>query len=215
MLQQGGTAHTTWSRGSWNNNLQFVPPCCQPEVIKGETDLCTLTETDVTNTEDAVRALKPMKDATTLMSEERNMTVSLIAPLNAQLLQNMSDTNGDSHMIHEIKNAIRTDLLKRYNSESQKKILHTASALDPRFKGMPFHTEEERSENEGTPRRTKVDEAPEGTGTLGRKTSMEDKPSAAPKRKASSLLVCLPGQSFTDTEGTVEPKTPYVIAKDP
>lgn len=79
------------------------------------------------------------------MSKERNPTVSLIAPLNAQLLQNMSDTIGDSHVIHEIKNAIRTDLLKRY--EPEKKILYTASALDPRFKGMPFLlTEEERLE---------------------------------------------------------------------
>lgn len=141
----------------WNSAYDMVerfleqqPAICatllSPEVRKGETDLCTLTETDVTNAEDAVRALKPMKDATTLMSEERNPTVSLVAPLHAQLLQNMSDTNGDSHMIHEIKNAIRTDLLKRYNGESQKRILHTASALDPRFKGMPFLTEEERSE---------------------------------------------------------------------
>lgn len=44
---------------------------------------------------------------------------------------------------------------------------------------------------------------------------MEDSPSPAPKRKASSsLLVSLLGQSFTDTEGTVEPKTPYVIAEE-
>lgn len=99
--------------------LEQQPAICatllSPEVRKGEKDLCTLSETDVTNAEDAVRALKPMKDVTTLMSEERNPTVSLIAPLNAQLLQNLSDTIGDSHMIHEIKNAIRTDLLKRYN----------------------------------------------------------------------------------------------------
>lgn len=49
-------------------------------------------------------------------------------------------------MIHEIKNAIKTDLLKRYSSEAEKKILYTASALDPQFKGMPFLTEEERLE---------------------------------------------------------------------
>ncbi|XP_016296575.1 zinc finger BED domain-containing protein 1-like [Sinocyclocheilus anshuiensis] len=135
-------------------------------------------------------------------------------------------TPSETHMIHAMKNAIRTDLLKRYNSESEKRILHTASALDPRFKGMPFLTEEERLEvyralaeeaasleNECTPRRTGVDEAPEGTGTPGEETSMEDSPSAAPKRKASTLLVRLLG-SFTDTEGTVEPKTPYVIAKE-
>jgi len=60
---------------------------------------------------------------------------------------------------------------------------------------------------------TEVDEAPEGTGE---ETSMEDRPSAgpSPKRKASSLLVSLLGQSFTDTKGTVEPKTPDVLAKE-
>ena len=78
-----------------------------------------------------------MKDATTLMSEESNPTVSFITPINVQLLQNMTDNIGDSPMINEIKNAIKTDLLKRYNSEAEKKILHTASALDPRFKGLP------------------------------------------------------------------------------
>ncbi len=75
-----------------------------------------------------------MKDATTLMSEEHNLTVSLIAQL-----QNMSDTIRDSPMVHE--NAIKTDLLKSYSSESEKKILYTASALDYQFKGMPFLTE--------------------------------------------------------------------------
>lgn len=141
----------------WNSAYDMVerfleqqPAVCatllSPEVRRGESDLCTLNETDVSNAEDAVRALKPMKDATMLMSEERNPTVSVIAPLNAQLLQSMTDTMGDTPMIHEIKNAIRTDLQKRYSSEAEK-ILHTASVLDPRFKGLPFIlTEEERLE---------------------------------------------------------------------
>ncbi len=94
----------------------------------------------------AFKPFKPMKDATSLISEEHNTTVSLIAPLIAQLLQNMSDTIRDSSMIHEIKKAIKTDLLKRYSSEADKMIIYTASALDPQFKGMPFLTEEERLE---------------------------------------------------------------------
>ncbi|XDV19429.1 hypothetical protein PO909_024899 [Leuciscus waleckii] len=162
--------------------------------------------------EDAVRALKPMKDATTLMSEEHNPTVSLIAPLIAQLLHNMSDTIEDSPMIHEIKNAIKTDLLKRYSSEAEKKILYTASALDPRFKGMPFLMEEERlTQIQCTVMRTNVDEVP---GAKRTETPMEDKPSS-PKRKASSKsLLSLLGQSFTDIEGTLQPKTPYARAEE-
>lgn len=58
-----------------------------------------------------------------------------------------------------------------------------------------------------------MDEAPGGTGTLEEETPMEDSPSA-PKRKASSLLVSLLGQSFIDTDGTVEPKTPYARAEE-
>ncbi|CAM4511391.1 unnamed protein product [Leuciscus chuanchicus] len=219
----------------WNSAYDMVerfleqqPAICatllSPEVRRGESDLCTLTETDVTNAEDAVRALKPMKDATTLMSEEHNPTVSLIAPLIAQLLHNMSDTIEDSPMIHEIKNAIKTDLLKRYSSEAEKKILYTASALDPRFKGMPFLMEEERLEIyrevteeaasleiQCTVMRTNVDEVP---GAKRTETPMEDKPSS-PKRKASSKsLLSLLGQSFTDIEGTLQPKTPYARAEE-
>ncbi|AWP16857.1 Hypothetical protein SMAX5B_000255 [Scophthalmus maximus] len=40
----------------------------------------------------------------------------------------MTDTIGDSHMIHEIRNGIKKGLLKRYSSEAEK--------------GLPFLTEE-------------------------------------------------------------------------
>ena len=79
-----------------------------------------------------------MKDATLLMSEESNPTVCLIAPLNAQLLQNMTDTIGDSPLVHDVKNAIKTDLLKRYSSEAEKMILHKASTLIPVLRDCVF-----------------------------------------------------------------------------
>lgn len=41
-----------------------------PLVRQSESDLYTLTEADVTNAEDFIAALKPMKDATSVMSEE-------------------------------------------------------------------------------------------------------------------------------------------------
>ncbi|XP_073454003.1 uncharacterized protein [Aquarana catesbeiana] len=200
--------------------LEQQPAVCatllSPEVRKGESDLCTLNKTDVSNAEDAVSALKPMKDATMLMSEDRNPTVSLISPLNAQLLQSMTDTMGDTPMIHAIKNAIRTDLQKRYSSEAEKKIPHTASALDPHFKGLPFIlTEEERLEiykgvtEEAaslkiTSKRThEEDHVPRRKETLEEEESspLEDNHSPSPpKRKARSLLMSLLRQSFTDTE---------------
>lgn len=47
---------------------------------------------DLANVEEAVKTLKPVKDASVFMSEESSPTVSLIAPVYAQLLQSMSDT---------------------------------------------------------------------------------------------------------------------------
>ena len=110
-----------------------------PALNVDESDIVTLSRADLANVEEAVKTLKPVKDATVFMSEE-----SIIAPVYAQLLQSMSDTIGDQPLIRDVKNAIKTDLLKRYNSGAEKKILHTSSALDPRFKGLPFLTEEER-----------------------------------------------------------------------
>lgn len=57
-----------------------------------------------------------------------------------------------------------------------------------------------------------MDEVP---GAKRTETPIEDKPSS-PKRKASSksLLVSLLEQSFTDIEGTVQPKTPYARAEE-
>lgn len=71
----------------------------------------------VSNAEDVIKALKPIKDVTILMSEERNRTVCLITQLNAQPL---TDNTGDSAVFKEIKHAIKADLLKRYNSEAEK-----------------------------------------------------------------------------------------------
>ena len=85
-----------------------------PEINVQEADIFTLSRTDLSNAEEIVKTLKPMKDCTALMSEERNPTVCLIAPLHAQLLQSMSEKIGDQPVIRDVKTAMRTDLLKRY-----------------------------------------------------------------------------------------------------
>lgn len=57
-----------------------------------------------------------------------------------------------------------------------------------------------------------MDEEPGGTETLEDETSTEDSPSASKRKK--SLLVSLLEQSFTDTEGTAEPKNSYARAEE-
>ncbi|KAL3987993.1 male-specific lethal 1 [Sarotherodon galilaeus] len=117
--------------------LEQQPVICavllSPKVRKSSTDIFTLNEMDIGNTEEIVRALKSMQVATTVMSEEKNPTLSLVAPLLAQLLHDSQDNIGDT-------------ALKRYASTVERNTLHTASALDPRFKTLPFLSLEERQE---------------------------------------------------------------------
>uniref|UniRef100_A0A3B4FMZ3 BED-type domain-containing protein n=1 Tax=Pundamilia nyererei TaxID=303518 RepID=A0A3B4FMZ3_9CICH len=113
--------------------LEQQPAICaallSPEVRKSSTDIFTLNKTDIGNTEEIVRARKSMQVATTVMSEEKNPTLSLVAPLLAQLLHDTQDNIGDTALVRNIKNT-----------------LYTASALDPRFKTLPFLSLEERQE---------------------------------------------------------------------
>ncbi|CAM4681755.1 unnamed protein product [Leuciscus chuanchicus] len=88
-----------------------------PEVRRSEKDLCTLTEADITVAEDIVKALRPMKSATLVMSGENSATLSIIAPLHAQLLDEMRSTASDSTVIKELKSAVH-DIL-RFSSKDQ------------------------------------------------------------------------------------------------
>ncbi|XP_060764594.1 E3 SUMO-protein ligase ZBED1-like [Neoarius graeffei] len=122
--------------------LQQQPAVCaallSPEVRKSTTDICTLNETDISNVEQVVQALKPMLVATNIMCEEKSPTISIIAPLHAQLLNDTTSTIEDSSLVKEIKTAIHQDLSKRYDSMEEKTILYISSALDPRFKSLQF-----------------------------------------------------------------------------
>ncbi|XP_056116473.1 E3 SUMO-protein ligase ZBED1-like [Rhinichthys klamathensis goyatoka] len=113
-----------------------------PDVRRNEKDLCSLKEEDITDAEDVVRALKPMKTATQVMSEEKCPTLSVIAPLHALLLKEMTSLPEDSRVVKDMKDEIKKNLSTRY--VNQKDMLYVASAIDPRFKALPFLNEEER-----------------------------------------------------------------------
>ncbi|XP_056378964.1 E3 SUMO-protein ligase ZBED1-like [Hyla sarda] len=83
-----------------------------------------------------------MKDATLVMSEESMPTLSLIAPLHAKFIMGTERSPDDSDTLKDIKEAIAEDLKKkRYANE--KETLYMASAVDPRFKNLPFLPDEE------------------------------------------------------------------------
>ncbi|XP_051809325.1 E3 SUMO-protein ligase ZBED1-like [Acanthochromis polyacanthus] len=113
------------------------------EVRKNEKDISTLSEADITAAEEVVYAMKPMKIATVAMEEEKSPTLSAVAPVHAQLIQKLQESPSDSNITKEIKSVICQDLKKRYLDE-QRETLHVCAALDPRFKALPFLSEDER-----------------------------------------------------------------------
>lgn len=140
----------------WNSAFDMIerfleqqPAICaallSPEVRKSGTDICTLSEADVTNAEEIAVTLKPIKDATNIMCEASTPTLSVIAPLHAQLLHDTeTGFSGETQMVREIKQAIHEDLSKRYSTVADKNMLYTASILDPRFKALPFLSQDEQ-----------------------------------------------------------------------
>lgn len=85
-----------------------------PDVRRRESDLCTLTETDITTAEDVVRCLGPMKTTTLAISEEESPSMSMVAPLQFQLLNQMACTAEDTAIIKELKTAVHQNLSSRY-----------------------------------------------------------------------------------------------------
>lgn len=111
---------------------------------KNEKDISTLSEADITAAEEIITAKKPMKIATVAMEEEKTPTLSAVAPVHAQLIQELQESPSDSNMTRDkIKSAICQDLKKRYLNE-QRETFHVCTALNPIFKALPFLSEDER-----------------------------------------------------------------------
>ncbi|KAJ8007775.1 hypothetical protein DPEC_G00097700 [Dallia pectoralis] len=105
---------------SWNSALDMIerfleqqPAICatllSPQVRKSGNDICTLSNTDISTAEEIALALKPMEDATHIMSEDSTPTLSVIAPLHAQLLHDTEAAGvaaADTPVIREIKLAM-------------------------------------------------------------------------------------------------------------
>lgn len=109
------------------------------ELRKTEKEVCTLTESEITSAEEIVDAMKPMKIATLVMSKESSPTLSVVAPLHAQLIHDFQESQSDGELVREIKAAISQDLSKRY-MDQQKETMCVCSALDPRFKSFFFQS---------------------------------------------------------------------------
>lgn len=75
---------------------------------------------------------------------EKTPTLSVVAPLQDTLAKGLKPIEGESAVIKEMQAAMAGDLQKW--CINLKATLHACSAMDPRFKSLPFLTENEREE---------------------------------------------------------------------
>lgn len=93
-----------------------------------------------------MKVLEPLKTVTNIMCAEHTPIVSLIYPMKAVILENMSESVHDSNLVRDVKQAIRNDLIKCYSEEDTADFLLLRAALDPRFKGLPRLEPDKRDE---------------------------------------------------------------------
>lgn len=113
---------TTWSRtyAMLDHLLEQQAPICaalrSTNVRKSVKELWTLLEAHISGVEDVAKAVKPLKIATNVRLEEKTPTVSIISPLDVQLIHSAPIQATDSAVMQDIKNAITEDLEKQYES---------------------------------------------------------------------------------------------------
>jgi hypothetical protein len=116
-----------------------------PELRGKDKDVSTLSEDDIICAEELIVVLTPLKTATVSLCEEKVPTLSIVLPLQQHLLDyTMATRDDDSKFKKDVKSAVADNLRNRYTSV--KKELLTATILDPRFKMVPFLSEEEKLE---------------------------------------------------------------------
>ncbi|XP_045074059.1 E3 SUMO-protein ligase ZBED1-like [Coregonus clupeaformis] len=202
----------------WNSSFEMLERFLeqQPAIMatlmskdlrKGVTDVGTLS--DIANMDDIVQLMGPVKMATTVMCEEDQPTLSVIAPLQAKLLKHLQPCEDDSTLVAEIKRVMASDLSTRYRGTQD--ALNIASALDPRFKELPYLEKEDREqvytklvfEAEVSHQMQAMGNQEEDEGSSSTKLSGFNEETTAPnesppcKKKALDALF---GDSFTQRE---------------
>lgn len=137
----------------WNNSHDMIErfleqqPLIYAALLSAEVYFSALLnehEADITCVEEVLKALKPMKNATLVMSEESMLTLSVIAPLYSKLVTGTEESLDDTKTAKNIMATTAQDLGKRYANERE--TLCMESALDPRFKDISFFSETEIKE---------------------------------------------------------------------
>ncbi|KAK9508718.1 hypothetical protein O3M35_006210 [Rhynocoris fuscipes] len=113
--------------------------------------ICPTTSLELNSEEwklldDVVSVLSPFKVTTATLMEEKSPLISILKPILSQLLNvHLQRNESDSEFAVELKTTLYKVLQERYENDKVKEMLDLSSALDPRFKSLPFMTENERT----------------------------------------------------------------------
>lgn len=86
-----------------------------------------------------MKVMAPIKIAITMMCEEEQPTVSVIAPLQAKLLKHLEPCEDDTDMTREIKSAMTTDFSSRYTNSRDILLKGKMSLLLSKAKVLQMH----------------------------------------------------------------------------
>ncbi|KAB5554108.1 hypothetical protein PHYPO_G00046380 [Pangasianodon hypophthalmus] len=107
----------------WNSSVEMLehflkqqPATLMSKNLRRGTEVHTLSEMDISNAENIVKVMEPIKIATTVMCEEEQPTVSVIAPLQAKLMKHLEPCENDTDMSQEMKSVMNVDLSSWYTN---------------------------------------------------------------------------------------------------
>ena len=81
--------------------------------------------------------LKPLAHATTMLSAEKNPSISVIKPILTALLEkHMYSSDDDSAGVADLESTIATSLHGHFTDPEMKKLTLMSSAIDPQFKSL-------------------------------------------------------------------------------
>ncbi|GAA6080654.1 E3 SUMO-protein ligase ZBED1-like, partial [Tachysurus ichikawai] len=133
------------------------------------------------------QVLTPLKTVTTLMSSETTLTISMILPLKEMILKSMSPGDQDTATVKEAKAAITNDLAKRYTDPNLHDYLEMDTALDPRFKSLPYLDEDSRDKLYRNIIREILEHEQQGLVENPVPSTEEDNPSSPPPKKKTAM----------------------------
>nr|XP_014270597.1 zinc finger BED domain-containing protein 1-like isoform X2 [Halyomorpha halys] len=126
------------------NVLASVLDCLSTTICP--TTTLELTAMDWAVLDDVVNILSPFKVTIATLVEEKSPLISILKPIMCQLLNvHLEKSATDSDFSQTVKADIAEVLIEKYRGESVSEVLELSSALDPRFKNLPFLTDEDRS----------------------------------------------------------------------